>query len=63
MNVMLLTIVMFASMMALLTTGRQVFLLVGTVATVAAMALWGTGGQIPGIYLHGLYAGPVRDGG
>jgi len=35
---------MFASMMALLTTGRQVFLLVGTVATVAAMALWGTGG-------------------
>jgi len=44
MNVMLITIVMFASMMALLTTGRQVFLLVGTVATVAAMALWGTGG-------------------
>lgn len=44
MNVMLITIVMFAGMMALLTTGRQVFLLVGAVATVAAMALWGTGG-------------------
>ena len=44
MNVMMITIVMFASMMALLTTGRQVFLLVGAVATIAAMALWGTGG-------------------
>jgi len=44
MNVMLITILMFASMMALLTTGRQVFLLVGAVATISAMALWGTGG-------------------
>lgn len=44
MNVTLITIVMFASMMALLTTGRQVFLLVGAVATVSAITLWGTGG-------------------
>jgi len=44
MNVTLITIVMFVSMMALLTTGRQVFLIVGAVATVSAMALWGTGG-------------------
>lgn len=44
MNVMLITILMFASMMALLVTGRQVFLIVGTVATVSALALWGTGG-------------------
>ena len=44
MNVMLITVLMFASMMALLTTGRQVFLLVGAVATTAALALWGTGG-------------------
>ena len=44
MNVTLITILMFATMMALLTTGRQVFLLVGAVATVSAIALWGTGG-------------------
>jgi tripartite ATP-independent transporter DctM subunit len=44
MNVTLITIVMFVSMMALLITGRQVFLIVGAVATVSAMALWGTGG-------------------
>jgi len=43
-NVTLITIIMFVSMMALLTTGRQVFLIVGAVATVSAMALWGTGG-------------------
>ncbi|MFO8143060.1 MAG: TRAP transporter large permease subunit [Dehalococcoidales bacterium] len=46
MNVMLITVLMFASMMALLTTGRQVFLLVGAVATTAALALWGTGGMM-----------------
>jgi len=44
MNVTLITILMFASMMGLLTTGRQVFLLVGAVPTIAALALWGTGG-------------------
>ncbi|MBA7623873.1 C4-dicarboxylate TRAP transporter large permease protein DctM [subsurface metagenome] len=44
MNVTAITIVMFVSMMALLVTGRQVFLIVGAVATVSAMTLWGTGG-------------------
>jgi len=44
MNVTLITILMFVSMMGLLTTGRQVFLLVGAVPTIAALALWGTGG-------------------
>ena len=44
MNVTLITIMMFASMMALLTTGRQIFLIVGAVATVSCLALWGTGG-------------------
>ncbi len=44
MNVTAITIMMFATMMALLTTGRQVFLLVGAVATVSTLALWGTGG-------------------
>jgi tripartite ATP-independent transporter DctM subunit len=44
MNVTLITILMFASMMALLTTGRQVFLIVGAVGTISAIALWGTGG-------------------
>ncbi|GAH74976.1 unnamed protein product, partial [marine sediment metagenome] len=44
MNVTAITVVMFVSMMALLTTGRQVFLIVGAVAAVSATALWGTGG-------------------
>ncbi len=44
MNVTLITVLMFASMMGLLTTGRQVFLLVGAVPTIAAIFLWGEGG-------------------
>ena len=44
MNVTVITIIMFVSMMALLITGRQVFLIVGAVATFSAIALWGTGG-------------------
>ena len=44
MSVTLITIMMFASMMVLLTTGRQIFLIVGAVATVSCLALWGTGG-------------------
>ncbi len=44
MTVTAITIMMFASMMALLTTGRQVFLLVGAVASFSALALWGSGG-------------------
>jgi tripartite ATP-independent transporter DctM subunit len=44
MNVTLITVLMFASMMGLLTTGRQVFLLVGAVPTIAAIFLWGQGG-------------------
>ena len=45
MNVTVITIVMFVSMMALLITGRQVFLIVGAVATFSAIALWGAGGE------------------
>jgi tripartite ATP-independent transporter DctM subunit len=44
MSVTAITIMMFVSMMALLTTGRQVFLIVGAVATASCIALWGTGG-------------------
>lgn len=44
MSIELITVVMFTSMMLLLLTGRQIFLIVGTVATVATIALWGTGG-------------------
>ena len=44
MSVTLITIMMFATMMALLVTGRQVFIIVGAVATVSCIALWGTGG-------------------
>lgn len=44
MSIELITLLMFASMMAFLPTGRQVFLIVGAVGTVAALALWGTGG-------------------
>lgn len=36
---------MFASMMLLLLTGQQVFGAIGFVASAAALALWGTGGQ------------------
>ena len=35
---------MFASMIGLLFTGRQLFLVIGAVGSIAAVALWGTGG-------------------
>jgi tripartite ATP-independent transporter DctM subunit len=35
---------MFASMIGLLFTGRQLFLVIGAVASIATVALWGTGG-------------------
>ena len=43
MSIELITVLMFASMIMLLLTGRQVFIIVGAVGTVAALLLWGTG--------------------
>ncbi|WP_171207776.1 MULTISPECIES: TRAP transporter large permease subunit [unclassified Ruegeria] len=40
-----IAIFMFASMMLMLFTGQRVFGAIGAVATIAALALWGTGGQ------------------
>lgn len=40
-----IAIFMFATMMVMLFTGQRVFGAIGAVATVAALALWGTGGQ------------------
>ncbi|WP_171210814.1 TRAP transporter large permease subunit [Ruegeria sp. HKCCA5426] len=40
-----IAIFMFASMMLMLFTGQRVFGAIGAIATVAALALWGTGGQ------------------
>ncbi len=45
MSIELITILMFSSMMLLLLTGRQIFLVVGAVGTIAALALWGRGGE------------------
>jgi len=36
---------MFASMMLMLLSGQRVFGAIGAIATIAALALWGTGGQ------------------
>jgi len=44
MSIEIITIAMFASMMALLITGRQIFLVIGAVGIVSALALWGRGG-------------------
>jgi tripartite ATP-independent transporter DctM subunit len=57
MNVIAITVLMFASMILLLMTGRQVFVILGAIATIAALALWGVGGErMPFIqtysYLH-----------
>ncbi|MGI9426503.1 MAG: TRAP transporter large permease [Hyphomicrobiaceae bacterium] len=41
----LIAFVMFASMMLMLLTGQRVFGAIGAVASVAALALWGTGGS------------------
>jgi len=40
----LIAVFMFASMMALLLTGQRVFGVIGAVAVIAALPLWGTGG-------------------
>ena len=40
----LIALFMFASMMALLMTGQRVFGVIGAVAVIAALPLWGTGG-------------------
>jgi len=41
----LIAILMFASMMITLISGQRVFAAIGIVATVAALLLWGTGGE------------------
>ena len=44
----LIALAMFASMMLMLMTGQRVFAAIGAVASVSALALWGTGGgEIP----------------
>jgi len=45
MSMELITILMFLSLILLLLTGRQIFAIVGVVASISALALWGTGGQ------------------
>ena len=39
-----IALVMFGGMVILLLTGQRVFAVIGFVAAVAALALWGTGG-------------------
>ena len=41
----LIAILMFSSMMVTLLTGQRVFAAIGVVASVASLALWGTGGS------------------
>jgi tripartite ATP-independent transporter DctM subunit len=41
----MIALVMFLSMLAMMLTGQRVFGVIGFVAVVAALALWGTGGQ------------------
>lgn len=43
-DIVTITIIMFASMVGFLTTGRQIFFIVGSVGTISALALWGQGG-------------------
>jgi len=43
MSIELITIVMFASLLALLSTGRHIFIVIGAVAITTALALWGGG--------------------
>lgn len=44
MNMTFIAIFMFLGMLGLLFTGRQLFLVIGAVGSIAAVALWGTGG-------------------
>ena len=44
MSPLAITLLMFGSLLTSLLTGRQIFVLVGAIGTVAALALWGTGG-------------------
>jgi len=44
MSIALIIVFMFGSMIALLITGRHIFIIVGSIGTIAALALWGTGG-------------------
>ena len=41
----MIAIMMFSSMMLMLMTGQRVFGVIGGVAAVASLALWGTGGS------------------
>ena len=43
-----IALLMFSSMLMLMMTGQRVFAVIGVVAVVASLALWGTGGQAMG---------------
>ena len=45
MDIVLITVFMFASMMMLLLTGREIFIVIGAVGAIAALFLWGPGAQ------------------
>ena len=44
----MIALLMFSSMLVMMMTGQRVFGLIGVVGVVAALALWGTGGQAMG---------------
>ena len=44
----MIAILMFSSMLLLMMTGQRVFGVIGVVAVVAALSLWGTGGESMG---------------
>lgn len=43
-----IALLMFSSMLLLMVTGQRVFAIIGVVAVVSSLALWGTGGQAMG---------------
>lgn len=45
MSVTVIALLMFSSMILLLVTGRQIFIIVGAVGTIAALCLWGSGAE------------------
>ena len=45
-----IAILMFSTMMLLMMTGQRVFGVIGFVAVVASLALWGTGGGEPWVF-------------
>ena len=45
MSLEVIVVLMFTSMLLLLLTGRQIFIIVGAVGTISALTLWGVGGH------------------